>query len=39
MLADADRYAGDLDPDAYRDEVVDVFTAIVTGPTDTQETP
>jgi len=32
MLADADRYAGDLDPDDYCDEVIDVFTAIVTGP-------
>jgi AcrR family transcriptional regulator len=32
MLADADRYAGDLDPEPYRDEVIDIFTAIVTGP-------
>lgn len=32
MLAGADRYAGDLDPDQYRDEVIDVFTAIVAGP-------
>jgi len=39
MLADPHRYAGDLDPGAYRDDVVDVFTAIVTGPTPSQETP
>jgi AcrR family transcriptional regulator len=32
MLAYPDRYAGDLDAEAYRDEVIDVFTAIVTGP-------
>jgi AcrR family transcriptional regulator len=32
MLAYPDRYAGGLDPDAYRDEVIDVFTAIVAGP-------
>jgi AcrR family transcriptional regulator len=38
MLAYPDRYAGDLDPDAYRDEVIDVFTAIVTGPSP-QEAP
>ena len=36
MLADPDRYAGALDTDAYRDEVIDVFTAIVTGPSRTQ---
>jgi AcrR family transcriptional regulator len=34
MLADRNRYAGGLDPDAFRDEVIDVFTAIVTGPSD-----
>jgi hypothetical protein len=39
MLADAGRYAGGLDPDRYRDEVIDVFTAIVTAPTIQQETP
>jgi AcrR family transcriptional regulator len=39
MLADAGRYAGHLDPDRYRDEVIDVFTAIVTAPTIHQETP
>ncbi len=39
MLAYPDRYAGGLDPDAYRDEVIDVFTAIVTGPSQQQETP
>jgi AcrR family transcriptional regulator len=39
MLADADRYAGDLDPDRYQDEVIDVFTAIVTAPTTHQEAP
>ena len=39
MLADPDRYAGDLEPGAYCDEVIDMFTAIVTGPPDTQETP
>jgi AcrR family transcriptional regulator len=38
MLADPDRYAGALDPDHYRDEVIDVFTAIVTGPSH-QEAP
>ena len=32
MLAYPDRYAGGLDPDTYRDEVIDVFTAIITGP-------
>jgi AcrR family transcriptional regulator len=37
MLADADRYAGTLDAGAYLDEVIDVFTAILTAPT--QETP
>jgi AcrR family transcriptional regulator len=38
MLADSARYAGDLDPETYRDEVIDVFTAIVAGPC-TQEAP
>ncbi len=38
MLAHPDRYAGDLHADAYRDEVIDVFTAIVTGPSH-QEAP
>jgi AcrR family transcriptional regulator len=33
MLADADRYAGTLDADRYLDEVTDVFTAILTAPT------
>jgi AcrR family transcriptional regulator len=33
MLADADRYAGSLDADAYQAEVIDVFTAILTAPT------
>jgi AcrR family transcriptional regulator len=37
MLADADRYAGALDADGYLEEVIDVFTAILTAPT--QETP
>jgi hypothetical protein len=37
MLADADRYAGTLDADGYLEEVIDVFTAILTAPT--QETP
>ncbi len=32
MLADADRYAGGLDTDQYRDEVVDMYTAVITGP-------
>lgn len=39
MLADPDRYAGGLHPDRYRDEVIDVFTAIVTGPSHAQEAP
>jgi AcrR family transcriptional regulator len=39
MLADADRYAVRLDRDRYRDEVIDVFTAIVTAPSPTQEAP
>ena len=39
MLADADRYAAGLDADHYRDEVIDVFTAIVTAPSPTQEAP
>jgi AcrR family transcriptional regulator len=34
MLADPDRYAGGIDRDSYRDEVIDIFTAIVTGPSD-----
>src|SRR4051794_7492945 len=38
MLADPDRYGGDLHTDAYRDEVIDVFTAIVTAPSR-QEAP
>jgi AcrR family transcriptional regulator len=38
MLAAPDRYRGDLDSEAYRDEVIDVFTAIVTGPSH-QEAP
>ena len=33
MLADAERYAGSLDADDFRDEVVGVFTSILTGPT------
>jgi AcrR family transcriptional regulator len=33
MLADTDRYAGALDADGYLDEVIDVFTAILTAPT------
>ena len=37
MLAHADRYGGGLDADAYRDEIVAVFTAILSGPTDTLE--
>jgi AcrR family transcriptional regulator len=32
MLADSHRYAGDLEPAEYCDEVIEVFTAIVTGP-------
>jgi AcrR family transcriptional regulator len=39
MLADADRYAAGLDTDRYRDEVIDVFTAIVTAPSPMQEAP
>lgn len=39
MLAYPDRYAGGLDPDTYRDEVIDVFTAIITGPSPIQEAP
>jgi AcrR family transcriptional regulator len=39
MLAHRERYAGSLDTDAYRDEVIDVFTAILTGPPDAQEAP
>jgi AcrR family transcriptional regulator len=39
MLAYPDRYAGGLDPGSYRDEVIDVFTALVTGPTVHQEAP
>jgi AcrR family transcriptional regulator len=39
MLADADRYAVGLDTDRYCDEVIDVFTAIVTAPSPTQEAP
>jgi AcrR family transcriptional regulator len=38
MLADPHRYAGDLDPTEYCDEVIELFTAIVTGPCP-QETP
>jgi AcrR family transcriptional regulator len=38
MLADAPRYSGDLDAESYRDEVVAVFTAILTGPPEIQET-
>jgi AcrR family transcriptional regulator len=37
MLAQPDRYAGDLDADGYGDEVVAVFTAILSGPTDFME--
>jgi len=37
MLAHADRYAGALADDAYRDEIVALFTAILSGPTDTLE--
>ena len=37
MLAHTDRYPGALDGDAYRDEIVAVFTAILSGPTDTLE--
>jgi AcrR family transcriptional regulator len=32
MLASADRYAGRLDADEYRDEVVGTITSILTGP-------
>lgn len=32
MLADAERYAGELDDAAYLDEVIDVFTSILTAP-------
>jgi AcrR family transcriptional regulator len=39
MLADADRYAGTLDPDAYRVEVIDTFTAILVGSPEPQEAP
>ena len=39
MLADPDRYGGDLHTDPYRDEVIDVFTAIVTAPSHAQEAP
>jgi AcrR family transcriptional regulator len=39
MLADADRYAGTLDPDAYRAEVIDTFTAILVGSPEPQEAP
>jgi AcrR family transcriptional regulator len=39
MLADADRYAGTLDPDAYRAEVIDTFTAILVGSPKPQEAP
>ena len=38
MLADADRYAGALDPASFQHEVIDVFTAIVTAPV-AQEAP
>ena len=31
MLANADRYAGRLDADEYRDEVVGTITSILTG--------
>ena len=31
MLASADRYAGRLDADEYRDEVVGTITSILTG--------
>jgi AcrR family transcriptional regulator len=37
MIAHTDRYARSLDADAYREEVVAVFTAILAGPTDTLE--
>jgi len=37
MLAQPDRYAGELDADAYGDEVVAVFTGILSGPTDALE--
>jgi hypothetical protein len=37
MLAQPDRYAGSLDDDSYRDEIVAVFTAILSGPTDALE--
>lgn len=39
MLADADRYTGTLDPDAYRAEVIDTFTAILVGSPEIQEAP
>ena len=39
MLADADRYADGLDTDQYRDEVIDVFAAIITASSSTQEAP
>lgn len=39
MLAHADRYAGTLDPDAYRVEVIDIVTAILVGSPEPQEAP
>lgn len=39
MLADPARYGAGLDADAFHDEVVDVFTAILAGPPATQEAP
>jgi AcrR family transcriptional regulator len=39
MLADADRYAGTLGPEAYRAEVIDTFTAILAGSPQSQEGP
>jgi AcrR family transcriptional regulator len=32
MLAEAERYSDGLDTDQYRDEVIDVYTAVITGP-------
>ncbi len=39
MLADPGRYGAGITSDELRDEVIGMFTAIVTGPPDTQETP
>jgi AcrR family transcriptional regulator len=39
MLADADRYTGSLDDDTSLDEIVAVFTAVLTAPTHPPEAP